>query len=105
AGMGALREHTMAQMNTSNSFRNLSITHDYANIAGNNAVTQIKGQFLRGLFPDLEDDAERIIVGSENYDSKNYLRTCFAIKPHFQFVIKNLFVVSILDFLYNQQHE
>ena len=30
---------TMAQMNTSNSFRNPFIAHDYANIAGNNAVT------------------------------------------------------------------
>ncbi|CAG8536459.1 13915_t:CDS:2 [Gigaspora margarita] len=39
ASMGALRGQTMAQMNTSNSFRNPSITHDYANTAGNNAVT------------------------------------------------------------------
>ncbi|CAG8764910.1 525_t:CDS:1, partial [Gigaspora rosea] len=39
AGMGALRGRTMAQMNTSNSFRNPSIAHDYANTAGNNAVT------------------------------------------------------------------
>ncbi|CAG8479469.1 16993_t:CDS:2 [Acaulospora colombiana] len=39
AGMGNLRARTMAQMNTSNSFRNPSIAHDYANIAGNNAVT------------------------------------------------------------------
>ncbi|CAG8770796.1 14121_t:CDS:2, partial [Dentiscutata heterogama] len=30
---------TMAQMNTSNSFRNPSIAHNYANIAGNSAVT------------------------------------------------------------------
>ncbi|CAG8805332.1 7279_t:CDS:2, partial [Dentiscutata erythropus] len=80
AGMGALQGRTMAQMNTSNSFRNPFIAHDYANIAGNNAITvgdfyskllkygkmlnldeqQIKGQFLRGLSPDLEDDAERI---------------------------------------------
>ncbi|CAG8851428.1 359_t:CDS:2, partial [Gigaspora margarita] len=88
AGMGTLRGHTMAQMNTSNSFRNPSIAHDYANVVGNNAVTvsnsmipaegefyskllkygkmlnldeqKIKGQFLRGLFSDLKDDAERI---------------------------------------------
>ncbi|CAG8719123.1 5861_t:CDS:2, partial [Dentiscutata heterogama] len=53
AGIGALRGCTMAQMNTSNSFRNPSIAHDYANIAGNNAVTI-------GLSPDLEDDAEHI---------------------------------------------
>ncbi|CAG8847919.1 26954_t:CDS:1, partial [Gigaspora margarita] len=39
AGMGALRGRTMAQINTSNSFRNPSIAHNYANIAGNNAVT------------------------------------------------------------------
>ncbi|CAG8845926.1 3225_t:CDS:1, partial [Racocetra persica] len=39
AGMGALRECTMAQMNTSNSFKNPSIAHDYANTASNNAVT------------------------------------------------------------------
>ncbi|CAG8850891.1 23280_t:CDS:1, partial [Racocetra persica] len=39
AGMGALRGRTMAQINTSNSFRNLSIAHDYTNTAGNNAVT------------------------------------------------------------------
>ncbi|CAG8678990.1 5650_t:CDS:2, partial [Dentiscutata heterogama] len=37
--MGALRGHTMAQMNISNSFRNPSIAHDYANTASNNAVT------------------------------------------------------------------
>ncbi|CAG8631913.1 7381_t:CDS:2, partial [Dentiscutata heterogama] len=52
-GIGALRERTMAQMNTSNSFRNPSIAHNYANTAGNNIVTV-------GLSPDLEDDAERI---------------------------------------------
>ncbi|CAG8846337.1 26773_t:CDS:1, partial [Racocetra persica] len=39
AGMGALRGHTIAQMNTSNSFRNPLIAHDYANTASNNAVT------------------------------------------------------------------
>ncbi|CAG8593697.1 17430_t:CDS:2, partial [Gigaspora rosea] len=39
AGMGALRGRTMAQMITSNSFRNPSTAHDYANTAGNNAVT------------------------------------------------------------------
>ncbi|CAG8840506.1 28474_t:CDS:2, partial [Gigaspora margarita] len=39
AGMGALRGRTIAQMNTSNSFRNPSIAHDYANVVGNNAVT------------------------------------------------------------------
>ncbi|CAG8823678.1 39622_t:CDS:2, partial [Gigaspora margarita] len=53
AGMGALWGRTMAQMNTSNSFRNPSIAHDYANVVGNNAVTV-------GLSPDLEDDAEYI---------------------------------------------
>ncbi|CAG8856544.1 4280_t:CDS:2, partial [Gigaspora margarita] len=36
---GALRGRTMAQMNTSNSFRNPSIAHGYANVVGNNAVT------------------------------------------------------------------
>ncbi|CAG8799675.1 26736_t:CDS:2, partial [Dentiscutata erythropus] len=40
AGMAALRARTMAQMVTSNSFRNPSIAHDYANVSGNNAVTQ-----------------------------------------------------------------
>ncbi|CAG8810385.1 480_t:CDS:2, partial [Racocetra persica] len=85
AGMDALRGHIMAQMNTSNSFRNPSIAHDYANTAGNNAVTlrgepigdfyskllkyrkmlnsdeqQIKEQVLRDLSPDLEDDIECI---------------------------------------------
>ncbi|CAG8625270.1 6828_t:CDS:2 [Diversispora eburnea] len=39
AGMAALRARTMAQMVTSNSFRNPSIAHDYANVSGNNAVT------------------------------------------------------------------
>ncbi|CAG8750539.1 15105_t:CDS:2, partial [Dentiscutata heterogama] len=39
AGMGALRGRTMAEMNTSNSFRNPSIAHGYANTAGNNVVT------------------------------------------------------------------
>ncbi|CAG8792142.1 36408_t:CDS:2, partial [Racocetra persica] len=39
AGMGALQGRTMAQMNTSNSFRNPSIAYDYANTAGNNAIT------------------------------------------------------------------
>ncbi|CAG8611477.1 7924_t:CDS:2, partial [Dentiscutata heterogama] len=39
AGIGALRRCTMAQINTSNSFRNPSIAHDYTNTAGNNAVT------------------------------------------------------------------
>ncbi|CAG8729204.1 11657_t:CDS:2, partial [Racocetra persica] len=88
AGIDALRGRTMAQMNTSNSFRNSSIAHDYANIASNNAVTlrgepigdfyskllkygkmlnlneqQIKRQFLKGLFPDLEDDTE--CIGTE----------------------------------------
>ncbi|CAG8539991.1 17661_t:CDS:2 [Cetraspora pellucida] len=35
----ALWGRTMAQMNTSNSFRNPSIAHDYANTASNNAIT------------------------------------------------------------------
>ncbi|CAG8833894.1 18524_t:CDS:1, partial [Racocetra persica] len=39
AGMGALQGRTIAQINTSNSFRNPSIVYDYANTAGNNAVT------------------------------------------------------------------
>ncbi|CAG8533670.1 33216_t:CDS:2, partial [Racocetra persica] len=87
AGMGALQGRTMAQMNTSNSFRNPSIAHDYTNIASNNAVTggepigdfylkllkygkmlnldeqQIKRQFLRGLSPNLKDDAK--CIGTE----------------------------------------
>ncbi|CAG8598682.1 11447_t:CDS:2, partial [Diversispora eburnea] len=37
--MAALRGRTIAQMVTSNSFRNPSITHDYANVGGNNTVT------------------------------------------------------------------
>ncbi|CAG8852236.1 4030_t:CDS:1, partial [Racocetra persica] len=39
ASIGALQGYTMIQMNTSNSFRNPSIAHDYANTASNNAVT------------------------------------------------------------------
>ncbi|CAG8730131.1 13434_t:CDS:2, partial [Racocetra persica] len=38
-GMGTLQGRTMAQMNTSNSFRNPSIAHNYANTASNNVVT------------------------------------------------------------------
>ncbi|CAG8855009.1 45658_t:CDS:1, partial [Gigaspora margarita] len=38
AGMSALWGRTMVQMNTSNSFRNPLIAHDYTNIVGNNAV-------------------------------------------------------------------
>ncbi|CAG8596561.1 661_t:CDS:2, partial [Racocetra persica] len=61
ANMGALQDHIIAQMNTSNSFKNPSIAHDYANIVGNNAVTQqIKNQFLRDLSSDLKDNTERI---------------------------------------------
>ncbi|CAG8855200.1 45936_t:CDS:2, partial [Gigaspora margarita] len=61
AGMGALRGRTMAQMNTSNSFRNPSIAHDYANIVGNNAVTVGNSMIpAKGLSPNLKDDAERI---------------------------------------------
>ncbi|CAG8850423.1 23065_t:CDS:2, partial [Racocetra persica] len=37
AGMGALQRRTIAQINTSNSFRNPLIAHDYANTASNNA--------------------------------------------------------------------
>ncbi|CAG8623655.1 2038_t:CDS:1, partial [Diversispora eburnea] len=36
--MTALRGRTMAQMVTSNSFRNPSIAHDYVNVNENNAV-------------------------------------------------------------------
>ncbi|CAG8848740.1 25989_t:CDS:2, partial [Gigaspora margarita] len=61
ADMGALWGRTMAQINTSNSFRNPLIAHDYANVVGNNAV--IVGNSMipaEGLSSDLEDDAEHI---------------------------------------------
>ncbi|CAG8809066.1 3691_t:CDS:1, partial [Racocetra persica] len=38
AGIDTLQAYTIAQMNTSNSFRNSSIAYNYANTADNNTV-------------------------------------------------------------------
>ncbi|CAG8843505.1 22104_t:CDS:2, partial [Gigaspora margarita] len=62
AGIGALRGLTMAQMNTSNSFRNPSIAHDYANVVGNNVVMVDNAERIGTKQPlaDLFEILERI---------------------------------------------